>query len=209
MRIAGREVVRGDVVVLSEGDRVPADGVIVKGDHLEFDESLLTGEAFPVRKSPAHALPAEMSAPSSGSKHQVFGPAPLVIRGSGLAVIMATGVHSAIGAIGQSLANLTREQPRLERETRRLVFAFGIAALVMCTLAILLYGLLRGAWMDALLSGIALGMALLPEEFPLVLTVFTVMGAWRLSRSRVLTRHAAASKRWAPPPCCAPTRPAR
>ena len=190
VRIAGREVVRGDVVVLSEGDRVPADGVIVKGDHLEFDESLLTGEAFPVRKSPAHALPVEMSAPSSGSKHQVFG-GTLVIRGSGLAVIMATGVQSAIGAIGQSLANLTREQPRLERETRRLVFTFGIAALVMCTLAILLYGLLRGAWMDALLSGIALGMALLPEEFPLVLTVFTVMGAWRLSRSRVLTRHAA------------------
>ena len=189
LRIPGREVVRGDVVVLSEGDRVPADGVIVMGEHLEIDESLLTGESFAVHKSPALSLPARMSAPASAPNHQVFG-GTLVIRGSGLAVIMAVGVQSAIGAIGQSLASVTREQPRLERETRRLVIGFGIAALVMCLLTISLYGLLRGAWMDALLGGIALGMALLPEEFPLVLTVFTVMGAWRLSRSRVLTRHA-------------------
>ncbi|HET9475307.1 MAG TPA: cation-translocating P-type ATPase, partial [Steroidobacteraceae bacterium] len=179
----------GDVVVLSEGDRIPADGVIVMGEHLEIDESLLTGESFPVRKSPAQALPEQMSSPAGGSKSQVFG-GTLVIRGTGLAVTMATGARSAIGAIGQSLASVTREQPRLQRETRRLVFAFGIAALIMCTLAVMLYGLLRHAWMDALLAGIALGMALLPEEFPLVLTVFTVMGAWRLSRSRVLTRHA-------------------
>ena len=189
MRIPGREVVRGDVVVLSEGDRIPADGVVVMGEHLEIDESLLTGESFAVRKSPAQSLPGRMSAPASAPKSQVFG-GTLVIRGSGLAVILATGVQSAIGAIGQSLASLTREQPQLERETRRLVMAFGIAALFLCILTMLLFGLLRGAWMEALLGGIALGMALLPEEFPLVLTVFTVMGAWRLSRSRVLTRHA-------------------
>jgi Ca2+-transporting ATPase len=178
-RIPGREVVRGDLLVLSEGDRVPADGVIVAGGHLEVDESLLTGESLPVPKSPAN-----------GDKSRLSG-GSLVIRGNGLALVTATGSASAIGVIGRSLATLTPEQPRLQQETRRLVLAFGIAAVVACTLAVLVYGFVRGAWLDAVLGGIALGMALLPEEFPLVLAVFMVMGAWRLSRSRVLTRRAA------------------
>jgi Ca2+-transporting ATPase len=177
-RIPGREVVRGDLLVLAEGDRIPADGEIVAGEHLEVDESLLTGESLPVRKTPA-----------AGARSQVSG-GTLVIRGTALAVITATGPRSAIGLIGASLATLAREQPHLERETRRLVLAFGIAALVACSLSVLLYGLLRDSWLEAVLGGIALGMALLPEEFPLVLTVFTVMGAWRLSRLHVLTRRA-------------------
>ena len=190
VRIPGREVVRGDLVVLTEGDRIPADGVIVAGEHLEVDESLLTGESLPVRKSPARVLHETMSAPGSRDQSELFG-GTLVIRGTGLAAIMATGAASAMGAIGHSLAALIPEQPRLQQEMRRLVLVFGIAALLTCSLAFLLYGLLRHAWLDAVLAGIALGMALLPQEFPLVLTVFMVMGAWRLSRSRVLTRRAA------------------
>jgi Ca2+-transporting ATPase len=190
VRIPGREVVRGDVVVLAEGDRVPADGVIVAGDHIEIDESLLTGESLAVRKRAGATVPERLSAPGSGESTQVYG-GTLVIRGTGLAVILATGARSAIGEIGRSLAGLSREQPRLERETRRLVIAFGVGGLVLSLAAVLLYGFLRGSWTEALLGGIALGMALLPEEFPLVLSVFMVMGAWRLSRSRVLTRRAA------------------
>ncbi|HET7811904.1 MAG TPA: cation-translocating P-type ATPase [Steroidobacteraceae bacterium] len=190
VRIPGREVVRGDLLILAEGDRIPADGVIVAGDHLEVDESVLTGESVAVRKQVARRLPAAMAAPSSGEPCQVFG-GTLVVRGSSLAVVMATGSASAMGAIGHSLATLDVAVPRLQGEIRRLVFVFGFAALVACTLVVTLWGLVRGAWVDALLGGIALGMALLPEEFPLVLTVFTVMGAWRLSRSRVLTRRAA------------------
>jgi Ca2+-transporting ATPase len=190
VRIPGREVVRGDVVVLAEGDRVPADGVIVAGDHIEIDESLLTGESLAVRKRASATVPERLSAPGSGESTQVYG-GTLVIRGTGLAAILATGARSAIGEIGRSLAGLSREQPRLERETRRLVIAFGVGGLVLSLAAVLLYGSLHGSWTEALLGGIALGMALLPEEFPLVLSVFMVMGAWRLSRSRVLTRRAA------------------
>jgi Ca2+-transporting ATPase len=190
VRIPGREVVRGDVVVIAEGDRVPADGVIVAGDHIEADESLLTGESVAVRKRASATVPGKLDAPGSGTPSQIHG-GTLVVRGTGLAIVLATGARSAIGEIGHSLAGLVREQPRLERETRRLVVAFGIAALVLSTAAVLLYGFMRGSWMEALLGGIALGMALLPEEFPLVLSVFMVMGAWRLSRSRVLTRRAA------------------
>jgi Ca2+-transporting ATPase len=191
IRIPGREVARGDVVVLTEGDRVPADGVLVSGDHLEIDESLLTGESIAVRKRATREIPESLAPPGGENSSQVFS-GTLVIGGSGLAVILATGIHSAIGAIGTSLAGLSREQPRLERQTRKMVVVFGGIGLAVSVLAFLLYWWLRGSWLEALLGAIALGMSLLPEEFPLVLTVFMVMGAWRLSRSRVLTRRAAA-----------------
>ena len=191
IRIPGREVVRGDVVVIAEGDRVPADGVLVAGDHIEVDESLLTGESHAVRKRATTEVPDRLAPPGGENVSQVFS-GTLVLRGTGLAIILATGSNSAIGAIGQSLAGLTQEQPRLQRETRRLVIAFGAIGLALCVLAFGLYWWLRGSWLEALLGAIALGMSLLPEEFPLVLTVFMVMGAWRLSRSRVLTRRAAA-----------------
>jgi Ca2+-transporting ATPase len=191
VRIPGREVARGDLVVITEGDRVPADGILISGDHVEIDESILTGESQAMRKRATAAIPASLSAPGGENASQVFS-GTLVIRGTGLASILATGRTSAIGAIGQSLSGLAPEQPRLQRETRRLVIVFGAGGLALSVLAFVLYGLLRGSWLEALLGAIALGMSMLPEEFPLVLTVFMVMGAWRLSRSRVLTRRAAA-----------------
>jgi P-type Ca2+ transporter type 2C len=191
VRIAGREVVRGDLVVIAEGDRVPADGVLVSGDHVEVDESLLTGESCAVRKRATVEIPATLAPPGGDNTSQVFS-GTLVIRGTGLATILATGSRSAIGSIGESLAAITQEQPRLQRETRRLVVGFGAIGLVLSVVAFVAYWLLRGSWLEALLGAIALGMSLLPEEFPLVLTVFMVMGAWRLSRTRVLTRRAAA-----------------
>jgi Ca2+-transporting ATPase len=190
-RIPGREVVRGDVVIIGEGDRVPADGVLIAGDHLQLDESLLTGESLAVRKRATREIPAALDAPGGDGTAQVFA-GTLVVRGSGRLVVLATGARSAVGAIGSSLAGLEREQPRLQRETRRVVLIFAVLGLVLSVSAVLLYGFLRGDWLQALLGGIALGMSLLPEEFPLVLTVFTVMGAWRLSQSRVLTRRATA-----------------
>jgi len=190
-RIPGREVVRGDVVVIREGDRVPADGVLIAGDHVYVDESLLTGESVAVRKHAVHEIPATLSAPGGDDSPQVFS-GTLLVRGSGRMAVLATGPRSAVGAIGGALAGLEREQPRLQRETQRVVWVFAIVGLVFSVAVVLLYGFMRGAWLEAVLSGIALGMSLLPEEFPLVLTVFTVMGAWRLSRSRVLTRRAAA-----------------
>ncbi|MEO8019781.1 MAG: cation-translocating P-type ATPase [Pseudomonadota bacterium] len=190
IRIPGREVVAGDVIVLCEGDRVPADGLLVEGDHVEIDESLLTGESVPVLKRATRAA-TTAGAPVGEDPAKVFS-GTLVIHGGGLARVMATGSRSAVGAIGQSLSSITTEQPRLARETRRMVLVFGAVGLALSVAAFLCYGLLRHSWLDALLGAIALGMALLPEEFPLVLTVFMVMGAWRLSRTRVLTRRAAA-----------------
>ncbi len=190
-RIAGREVVRGDLVVLSEGDRVPADAVLLEANDLQADESVLTGESVPVRKVPGTGSSAASTRPGGDDLPVVFSGA-LVVRGSGVAEVTGTGVRSEIGKIGQSLSTLTTEPPRLRAQTQKLVRLFAVAGGVVSALAVVLYGLFRGGWLDAVLAGIALGMSMLPEEFPVVLTVFTAMGAWRISRARVLTRRAAA-----------------
>ena len=192
MRIAGREVVRGDLVVLAEGDRVPADAALVASHDLQTDESLLTGESVPVRKIAAvEGTPRAGSRPGGDDLPSVFS-GSLVVSGTGIGEVFATGALSEIGKIGQSLSTLETEPPRLQAQTRRLVRVFAMVGAAVSVLAVLLYGTLRGGWLDAVLAGIALGMSMLPEEFPVVLTVFMAMGAWRISRARVLTRRAAA-----------------
>ena len=196
IRIPGREVVRGDVLVLAEGDRVAADAVLISGDDVQADESLLTGESVPVRKRAAAAEAAATqstadTAPGGDGLPLVFS-GTLIVTGGGLAVVSATGPRSEIGRIGHAVTRITPEPPRLQVQTRGFVTGFAIVGLSLSAFAVLLYGLLRGAWLQGLLGGIALGMSMLPEEFPLVLTVFMVMGAWRLSRSQVLTRRPAA-----------------
>ncbi len=189
-RIAGTEVVRGDLVLLAEGDRVPADATVLSAHDLQCDESLLTGEAVPVRK-----IAATKAAPSGrpgGDDLPYVYSGSLVARGHGRAEVTATGPRSEIGKIGVAITRIETEPPRLRIQTRRLVRNFAAVSLSLSALAVVLYGLWRGGWLDALLSGIALGMSMLPEEFPLVLTVFMVMGAWRISRARVLTRRVAA-----------------
>ncbi|EGF92629.1 ATPase, P-type transporting, HAD superfamily, subfamily IC family protein [Asticcacaulis biprosthecium C19] len=178
--IEGREVARGDVIVLSEGDRVPADAKLIESHDLQVDESLLTGESLPVRKTP-----------SETDDGRVFSGA-LIVRGTAVAEVFATGVGSRIGQIGHSLKSLKPEVPRLQTETRKLVVLFAAVGGIVCLTVVLLYGLFRGGWLEAFLAGIALGMSMLPEELPVVLTVFMAMGAWRISQARVLTRKASA-----------------
>ncbi len=188
-RVAGREVVRGDLVVLAEGDRVPADARLIDASDLQTDESLLTGESVPVRKAVGAA--SASARPGGDDLPQVFS-GSLVVRGHGIAEVTATGPRSEIGRIGQSLSALETEPPRLRAQMRRLVTLCAIFGGVVSLAAVVLYGTLRGGWLDALLAGIAIGMSMLPEELPVVLTVFMAMGAWRISKARVLTRRAAA-----------------
>jgi Ca2+-transporting ATPase len=191
-RIAGREVVRGDVVVLTEGDRVPADGIVLQCEELQADESLLTGESVPVRKvARADGAPEQNRRAGGDDLPYVFA-GSVIVLGSAICEVVATGPRSEIGKIGQALHTIEAEPPRLHRQTRRLVRYFALIGGAVSILAVLLYGAFRGGWLDALLAGIALGMSMLPEEFPVVLTVFMAMGAWRISHARVLTRRTAA-----------------
>ena len=190
-RIPGHEVVRGDWVCLAEGDRIPADGALQEAHHLQVDESLLTGESLPVTKQ---IVPSKSNADSGGQASadhsQLFG-GTLVTTGSGLMEVTATGPRSAIGRIGGLLGSIETAAPALQQETRRLVLWFAGIGGAVSVLAVVLYGLYRGGWLDALLAGIVIGMSMLPEEFPVVLTVFMAMGALRLAKARVLTRRAA------------------
>lgn len=193
-RVPGADVVRGDLIVLAEGDRVPADGHLIEAHDLALDESLLTGESVPVRKRPWRDGGSEPAAPTSlgGDDTPYVYAGSLVVRGQGIAEVGATGPRSEIGRIGAVLGSIESEPPRLTVQTRRLVRVLAVVGLVLTLMATLLFWMWRGGWLEALLSGIALGMSMLPEEFPLVLTVFMVMGAWRIAKVNVLTRRASA-----------------
>src|SRR5512137_2616275 len=185
-RIPGREVVRGDLLAISEGDRVAADCRLVEASHLDADESLLTGESVPVRKRPVKG-PAPPSRPGGDDLPFVYA-GTLVVRGHGIAVVEATGVRTEMGRIGVALAGIDVGRTPLQTEVSRLVRIVAGLGGAACVALVLLHGLSRGEWLQGFLAGIALAMAVLPEEFPVVLTIFMAMGAWRISRSRVLTR---------------------
>lgn len=189
--IAGRDVVRGDIILLAEGDRVAADCRLIEAQDLQADESLLTGESVPVRKAVSD-LPSLSILQPGGDDLPVAFAGSMIVRGSARAEVTATGSRSQIGKIGQSLRSLESEPPRLQAETSRLVRISAVGAALVTLLTIVLYATLRSGWLDALLAGIAIGMSMLPEEFPVIMTVFMAMGAWRISKANVLTRRAAA-----------------
>ncbi|HEY8905178.1 MAG TPA: HAD-IC family P-type ATPase, partial [Rhodoferax sp.] len=188
-RIAGREVVCGDVLILAEGDRIAADALLVQGTEVQVDESLLTGEPIPVDKVP-EALEADTGSPDAAASQLFSG--TLLVRGHGMARVTATGARSEIGRIGVALKSLTAEASPLRRQTARLVKVLAVTAAVASLCLVAALGLLKGDWLGALLAGIALAMALLPQEFSVVLTVIPALGAWRLSKHKVLTRRIAA-----------------
>ncbi len=187
-RIAGREVVRGDLIVLAEGDRVPADALRLDCTSLAADESLLTGESVAVRKIAASGAP-PMTKPGGDDLPFVFS-GTLVVSGRGIGRVVATGAHSAIGGIGKALQGVTGEETLLQRETGRLVRLLAITVLGLCAILVLVYGIARGHWLEGVLAGLTLAMAVMPNELPVVMTIFLALGAWRLSKSRVLARNA-------------------
>lgn len=204
IRIAGREVVREDILVLEQGDRVAADAILLESIDLQTDESLLTGESLPVGKvaycdGDDKQVDAKIGTKQDSNEYRPGGDkqpyvysGSLIVRGSGVARVIATGPKTEIGKIGQSLATLDTESPRLKKETARIVAWSALAGLTVALLVVVLYGLSRGQWLEAVLAGIAVSMSMLPEEFPVVLTVFMAMGAWRIGKAGVLTRRAAA-----------------
>jgi Ca2+-transporting ATPase len=189
-RIPSAGLVRGDIIAVAEGERAPADAILRTGEEVEADESLLTGESAPAAKRPSLDEQA-WRAPGAEEGSQIYS-GSLIVRGQGLAEVVATGPESQIGRIGGALRQVSPPPTRLALETGRIVRIVGLAAIAICTVVVLWLGLVRGAWVKGLLAGIALGMSLLPEEFPLVLTVFMVMGAWRISQAKVLARRASA-----------------
>jgi len=189
VRIAGRDVVRDDVVLLAEGDRVPADATLVDSANLSIDESALTGESVPVRKravDPSEAT-TDLGPPGGDGTPWVFS-GTLVVKGHGIAIARETGAGTELGRIGAALRTIPTERTPLQREVDRIVQVVFVLGLVAAALIVVVYGVTRGSWLEGLLAGIAAEMAMLPEEFPVVLTLFLALGAWRMSQRQVLTR---------------------
>jgi Ca2+-transporting ATPase len=186
--IAGIELVRGDMMLLAEGDRIAADAELLSGSGLQVDESLLTGESVPVSKLAGVSADA---APGGDNSAALYA-GTLVVQGRGIARVTATGQRSQMGQIGTALQTLQAEKSPLHLQTQRLVRWLAWIGLGLSVLLVLIQGLLRGDWLQALLAGIALAISMLPEEFTVVLTVLPALGAWRLSREQVLTRRIAA-----------------
>ena len=182
IRIAGREVVPDDMVILNEGDRIPADGILLDCLNLTIDESVLTGESVPVEKSLGK---------EEGSQGKVYG-GTLVIQGKGITRITAIGTGTAFGKIGRSLLDIEQEETRMQKEMKALIRRLFVLGAFLSVLVVIIFYLVRGNFIHSLLNGLASAMAILPEEFPVVLTVFLVVGAWRLSKKNVLTRNPAA-----------------
>jgi Ca2+-transporting ATPase len=177
LRVPSRELVPGDRMVVTEGDRLAADARLLQGQSLQVDESQLTGESMPVAKL-AHGEDgvAQLHAGS------------LVVQGDGIALVTAIGAATALGRIGGSLAQIQPRASRLQDELRRLVQRVAVLAMATCLFAAALFAWREGSWTAGLLVGLTLAMSLIPEEFAVVWTVMLALGAWRLARAQVLTR---------------------
>lgn len=186
MRIAGREVVPDDIVVFNEGDSISADAELLSATNLLINESILTGESHPVRKMVAEH-PIAFCRPGGDDLPFVYS-GTQVVQGNGYAKVIATGINTEMGKIGKTLTTTDIERTNLQRETDGLVRNFAIFGLIICILVAIIYGVTRTDWLHGFLVGITLAMAILPEEFPVVLIIFLALGAWRISLKNVLTR---------------------
>ncbi|MFH1285156.1 MAG: cation-translocating P-type ATPase [Candidatus Micrarchaeota archaeon] len=190
-RIPGREIVLGDILVLEEGDRIPADATILSCSNLQIDESLLTGESISVRKSAVLGNVSPKLAKPGGDGLPFIYSGTVIVKGHGIARVHATGMRTELGKIGKALQKIDVERTPLQKETDVLVSKLAIVGLFLCVLVAIVYSLTRGSFIHGLLAGVAMAMAMLPEEFPVVLTVFFALGAWRMSQRNVLTSRVA------------------
>ncbi|HEV6968005.1 HAD-IC family P-type ATPase [Roseateles sp.] len=191
-RLPAHDLVPGDLFLVGEGERIAADALLRDAAGLSVDESLLTGESVPVRKTAVPAAePLPPAAPPGGDDAPWVFASTLAVAGHGLAEAVATGPRTEVGRIGAALAGIATEATPLQRQLGRLVRLFGGVAFVGCVLLAAWWGLSRGDWRQGLLSAIALGMGMLPEEFPMVLAIFMALGAWRMARLQVLARRPA------------------
>lgn len=191
IRIAWREVVKDDIIIMNEWDKVPADCVVLRSRNCSVDESLLTGESVPVRKSASEKIDSWTRRPGGDDQPFLFS-GTMVVQGQCVVKVLAIGLWTEMGHIGKSLIEIKSEKTLLQKEVKKIVTAAFIIAIIVCIGVFIIYIGIYGDVIKGLLSWLTLAMAVLPEEFPIVLTVFLALWAWRMSKKNVLTRRMAA-----------------
>jgi P-type Ca2+ transporter type 2C len=185
------EVVVGDLAIVETGQPFPADGILIAGSELRVDESVLTGEAYPVAKRPLRGEPVGADDVLVDSEHWGFAGTRL-LTGRAQLRVTTIGQATLYGSIVRLATGATRERTPLQRSIGALVTGLLAAAAVLCAL-LALARLGQGyGWADAIVSAATLAVAALPEEFPVVLTVFLGVGIYRLARRKALVNRAVA-----------------
>lgn len=182
-RIASRELVPGDLMIIKEGQRVAADARLVHALNLSMDESILTGESLAVTK----VVALDQTSPEG----MVFS-GTLAVQGYAEALVLSTATNTRFGKIGTSLSSITTSVTRLQNELKGFIKMAFLIGILICLGVIAAYYFSTGQLIKAFLQELAASMAILPEEFPVVLTIFLALGAWRLSKKNVLTRRSSA-----------------
>jgi Ca2+-transporting ATPase len=184
-QVPAHEVVPGDIILLHTGDKVPADARLLDAINLQLEEAVLTGESVPVEK---HTTPLERSTHAVGDRKNMVYSGTTVSYGRGRAVVVATGMHSEFGKVARLLqtveAGKTPLQENLDKVGRALAFAALVVVLVIVGL-----GLFRGQpFIDMLIFGIALSVAVVPEALPAVVTISLAIGVQRMVKRNALVR---------------------
>ncbi|MBZ4420227.1 cation-transporting P-type ATPase [Myxococcus sp. RHSTA-1-4] len=182
------EVVVGDLARVEAGEHFPADGIIVRGEGLQAEESSLTGESLPVRKRPLARLPPGDEPAVEGAHWGLAG--TRLLTGTAWVRIVFTGQHTLYGSIVRSATQGEHARTPLQQAVAHLVTVLMGVALVMCAVLAFVRWRQGFGWMDALLSAATLGVAALPEEFPVAFTFFLGAGVYRLARRQALVRRA-------------------
>ena len=182
--IKSTELVPGDVIFLSEGERIPADCIVLEASNFSVDESILTGESEYVIKVSSD----EMEKSSDYWKKDMLYAGTLCVFGKCTAIVRYTGFATEYGKIGKAISEAKDEPTPLQKKVNKLVKNIAIAGVVLCISVMVASYFYSFDVLNSILSGISLAMAIIPEEFPVVLTVFLSMGAYRLAKNNTLMR---------------------
>lgn len=188
MIIDSRDVVVGDVMVLEEGDKIPADGIILECQGLGINESTLTGESEVVYKKIKDDS-------NNNFKLNMCYAGCDVTNGSAIIKVTSVGVNTEYGKIGSALNSISKEKTPLEKQIKKLVVVCTIISLLFLVSVVIINFIynkdlvLEERIIHSILSGITVAMATIPEEIPVVLTVFLAIGAFKLAKKNTLTRN--------------------
>lgn len=186
-KIPAKDIVPGDLVIIPAGKYFPADGIIVSGENLQVDEAMLSGETFPVRKKILSQTPEGSTNPNIEDYYWGFAGTRLLTGLASMRVVY-TGRETLYGEIIASTLETTKTITPLQKAIAKLVFILIMVASLVCGILAIVRYLQGFGFVDALLSSATLAVAALPDEFPVVFTLFLGLGVYRLARREALVR---------------------